>query len=82
MRQKNKTRKIKSTLSNEEFCEISTQYYEEYKLGWEHIPYAFEGICVLERHLVLWNQEAIGSISVSSVQKTEIVLSKAFHSQA
>lgn len=65
MRQNNKTRKIKFTLWNKKFCEISTQYYyKEYTMGWEHNPYTFEGICVLERYLVPWNQEASGSVLV------------------
>lgn len=30
------------TSSNGKFCEIKTQHYKRYDVGWEHILYAFE----------------------------------------
>lgn len=64
---------MKITSSNGKFCEINTQYYKRYEVGWEHIPYAFEDICVRGWYLVSWNQ-ATGLVSIGGVQKTKTVL--------
>lgn len=51
--------------------EIGAQHYKRYQVGRQHVPLAFEDICVLGCYLMPWNL-ATGLTSVGGVQKTKL----------